>query len=494
MNSQHLLWNGIDGVSGGFVRPFLTIRDLARAALRQAQDPRSCRWMRLHLDLLSRGRLGPMESVDPLSLAQAGWAVVFARDTANEVIEALQPLLRMRRDQASQLDANRYRELSGGDGFALDEHWLDFLARWGVGPGPVNPNRLPYYLLLVGSPAQIPFQVQSLLDVQFAVGRIFFETVEDYARYARSVVAAERGQIERSRSFALLATRHHDDEETRLSCKGLAGSICRMLRRHPEWSVERMLGNRATKSRLVDTLSRDRGPALAFTATHGLDLPEDHPLLLSHQGALVCQDWTGPLEAMGLPTGTGYLCGEDFAHTSSTGLGGLIGFHFACFAAGTSGVKSLLKTEEKEPSQVRASRPFLSRLPQRMLSHPAGGALAIIGNVDRALQNSFCWPKEDPRNSFICAEVFTSVLERLMDGSTVGWAMEFLNKRHAELATYLSDELVEVRMGKKSEDQKSARLWNSYVDARNYVVIGDPAVRLALSTKWHSGARKGQII
>jgi hypothetical protein len=337
---------------------------------------------------------------------------------------------------------------------------------------PVDPRRgVPYYLLLVGSPEELSFEFQYELDVEYAVGRIHFDTLEEYAHYARSVVEAERGRVRLPRRVALFGTRNPGDMSTEMSNIMLTQPVHRELSKIPApWAVEAFLGEAATKSRLAQLLGGPQRPALLFTASHGMGFSNiDHPRLRSHTGALVCQDWPGPGN---VPMPEHLFAAEDVG--SEARLHGMVAFFFACFGAGLPSLQDFPSAGQSAPRRL-APRAFLSQLPRRLLSHEHGGALAVIGHVERAWGSSFM-----TRHFTRGADLFEDCLKRLMRGDTVGAAMELFSNRYSRKAVELTGMMSGRSSGEDSSRERLVESWIEMNDARNYIVLGDPAVRLQL--------------
>jgi len=476
--------NGINGATGEYLFPQLTPKDISAIAQGSNFD-------RFHLSDLKNKVQQKREKKkalkagkDPDNLADAGWGVIFAREYQNspykaeEICEALTPLLDRRRQQATQKDERYYKEYIGSKAYNPGESKVKFLQNRGAGSGAVDPERMPYYLLIVGDPETIPYQFQYQLDVQYAVGRIYFDKLEEYAQYARSVVEAETGQISLPKQVAFFGVRNNGDRATQYSADRLVKPLADWLRqKQPDWSVPEISPTDATKEKLSQLMGGAETPALLFTASHGVGFAKDHPLQLPHQGALLCQNWPGRLKWNGeLDPEEHYFAADDIGDNAN--VKGLIAFHFACFGAGTPKLDNFSRRANSGEAEL-ASRSFMARLPQRLLCHPKGGALAVISHVDRALSRSFLSQQGAKKQ----LAVFESAFESLIAGKPLGFAMEYFNQRYAELSSDLQTELEEIENGKAANDDNLADLWISSNDARNYAIIGDPAVRLTVGNK-----------
>jgi hypothetical protein len=417
---------------------------------------------------------------DPRKLDQAGWAVIFPAqlDDARRgaIKEALSELLAVRQAQAGDL----YRVYEGAEGYRPGEDKDDFFNRLDISPGMAKPDEMPYYVLLAGSPEEIPYEFQYQLDVMRGVGRLHFDDLAAYARYARSVKLAEEGALRLPFAARFFGVRNPDDEATRLSSRFLVQRLYDALREETFVSVrdgetelpwdfgEAILEDRATKARLASLLTGP-APALLFTASHGMEFDITDPRQLRHQGALLCSDWPGPQRWRRDIPQDFYLSADDLP--TDANLSGLIAVFFACYGAGTPRQDQFAARTFADDRPQIAPRNFLAPLPQKLLGQ---GALAVIGHVERAWGYSFISP-----GSKVQTRDFENLLKQLLQGDRIGWTTETLDMRYADLATQLSQDLEEFKYGSSSAPTayELAERWTRNNDARGYVVLGDPAVQ-----------------
>ena len=474
---EQLFFNGINAVTGRPLMPPMESELLASLISKGERDTEQERALSLWWSQFASPNapqfMAAKEGTDYLDLASAGWGVIFPFDVDDAIIDALRPLLDWRKSQAGE----RYQEYTGPEGYRYKladgfyESKNEWLMRHGMGPGPADPEKIPYYLMLVGDPDTIPFRFQQQLDVQYAVGRVYFEHIEEYAAYANSVVSAEKEKLSLGKQAAFFGVSNPDDRATELGTKYLAEPLARSM---PEktmgWHVESIMAESATKDRLMRLLTGEKSPALLFTASHGMGFPKGHTLQQSDQGALLCQDWPGPREwSKSIDKGF-YFAADDLGDNAN--LHGMVTFAFACYGAGTPQLDEFSRQNFRKREEI-AQKNFIARLPQRMLSHPKGGTLAWISHVERAWGYSFLWNKAG-----VQLTVFESALKRLMDGYPVGYAFEYFNERYAELTSDLSATLDEMDFGKKVPPMELTGMWTAANDARNYVILGDPFVKL----------------
>lgn len=441
--------------------------DLVEEALSeaaQADASEHARWARRALE----SPFEVMDGVDPLDLSQAGWAVIFAANASRSVRDALTPLIEHRRAQAGA----RLRVFEGNDGFRQGDSKQSFLARWGVGRGPVDPDHLPYYVLLVGSPDTIPFQFQCLLDLEYAVGRLSFDRPEEYRRYVQGVLDVEQGRASRPRRAAVFGPRNLGDSMAALAHDRLALPLVAELARTRGWASDPVLGVQATRARLAELLGH-AAPALLFTAGHGACLSAtDARAQEQHQGALVCQDWNKTRDRH--PAFAEVFGADDVAEGAD--LRGLILFSMACYSAGTPSHDSFASLNRR--AKQIAKRDFVAELPRRLLSNRGGPALAVIGHLDAAFPVGFQWLPEGNDEPL----AFVNAARQLLAGKPVGRAMECFGQRYAAISVELTELLARNSLGLRVEREAVARTWQAVRDARGYVLLGDPAVSVGAET------------
>jgi hypothetical protein len=461
------------GISADTGRPLpgLTRDDLGAFAAAQPGGTGESQLERRAVD--AQAAFAVLGDTDPNDLTQAGWGIIYAPGTPADVKEALQSLLTHRQSQTGE---TLFKVFDGADAPRAGESARDWLARHNVSLNVVDPFQgVPFYLLIVGSPQEIPFEFQYTLDMFWGVGRIHFPTADEYRRYAQSLVAYDTASAPpTTRQAALFATAHEFDDATQLFTSHVARPLSEGAQHMPplgtnqHFVLRSFLGELATK----DTLRRIYGggleggtPSLVFSGTHGMGFRVDDPRLNEMQGALVCQDWPG-FDAI---DERHWFAAADVPADAK--VHGLIHMMFACYGAGCPRFDNFARAAAS-PRQV-APEALLARLPQVLLAHPNGGALAVIGHVERAWGYSFVSDRGGSQT-----QGFRDVMGRLLRGERAGQALDNFNIRWAALSADLADLLADISHGSANPDAALANRWVARDDARNYILFGDPAVRL----------------
>ena len=410
-----------------------------------------------------------VSQTDPNDLTHTGWGILFGATIPARVREALQPLIDHRR---AQTDERLFKIFEGPTAVRQGETARQWVERLGASLQIVDPTLgIPYYLLIVASPEDVPFDFQYVLDSHWGAGRLFFDTADQYRQYALSVIASESGARRRARQLALFATAHDGDAATDAFTTFVADPLVTGTTDIPRiglpqrFELAPYMRDEATRQALTDIYRGEVAggpPAILFSGTHGLAYPHDDPRLPALQGALLCQDWVG-----GPPREGDRLAAADLP--ADADVQGMIHLLFACYGVGCPEVDTF---KRGSPPRRIAPHAMVARLPQALLSHPNGGALAVIGHVDRAWAHSFATNGRGPQ-----IQGFRDVLAKLMTGTRAGHAMDQFNQRWTALSADLQ-EMLAAPADQALAAEDIASCWVARDDARNYMLFGDPAVRI----------------
>lgn len=400
---------------------------------------------------------------DPLAV---GYGVITSPGGVALLDGPLAPLLRLRGVKPEQRLVFDYGQVN----------W------WGV-PGWVDQHfkyqDRPYYWLLVGDPAEIPFDLQWILDTGKATGRVAFETTDQYGAYVERIVTVETALRNPTQPPPAFFWAPQHDKVTRQSNWYMADPLVASLKVQGHAVTYREEGEATVDAFWTAAERWGARPGLVYTASHGQGVDRDDPNQIARQGSLRAMD--------------GSIDGDSTAQARGA-FPGCVLFNFACYSGGTPSHSDLNHWVPEYNLDVYIPQTaFVSSLHRRLLAHPRG-PLACIGHVEPACIHSFLDPADPEKvvpDTALDVEwgermrPFRTFVNRLMSGATVGYAMEefgFLyNSLGNDLATGIN-RLIQMGVPPEHLEKEVRRLattWISRNDYQNYVVFGDPAARIA---------------
>ncbi len=343
---------------------------------------------------------------------------------------------------------------------------------------------LPRYQLLLGDLHQVPEALQISQATDGFVGRLAFDAVEDYAHYCQKLLAAEAAPAPSSRR----ALFHGVADTTAATDAGIRGLVrpCVELAREMQTREAGLF-----PATILACDGEEPDPAGFCRAAGAADVL----LSLSHGEGAPRGGWRSAAVqrarqgAMSFGRDADALPGEALLQGPIVPQG--LWLMFACFSAGTPTSSKYAKWIERliaegrasgRPEQVLASLPrpgeppFVAAIPKAALKNPQG-PLAFIGHVDLAWSYSFREvdggrPRAQPGR-------FLDTLAAALQGDRVGVAFRHLFRWFEQVNTELTT------LDEDTEDHalRRAQLWMLRQDLAGFMLLGDPAARLAVAAK-----------
>jgi hypothetical protein len=431
---------------------------------------------------------------DPNDLPSQRWGVIAPEGPAGDRLLALiEPLLGVREKQ-QRAPARCFRVPPGLDSLRAIQ-WKNSVLRDEALP----EQKWPRYLLILGDLEQVSLELQQALGSDAFVGRLAFRDEQGLAAYVDKVLRSERQPSAEARARALFFTAHDGSAATRVGYHQLVLpclTACRDRQREGEFPADlREIGSPESwsPSQLLEQASVT-SPSVLLSVSHGLGAPRQGWRSASEQQALQGAMCLGPGQR---------LLATDVA--SRPFLPGGLWMYLACFGAGTPASSGYLHWLHRlQQAGVRLGRPeavleslpspgappFIAALPQAALANPQG-PLALIAHMDLAWSYGFSdfHPTVRSRPSR-----FLGLLRALVEGQRVGVGLaalsRFASEANLELTTLEDKEEAQRAAGRSAprDEVRRGHLWMMRQDVSGYVLLGDPAVRLPLTSPPVQGA------
>lgn len=427
------------------------------------------------------------EGDDPNLLPSQRWGVLAPQGPVGDRLLALVRPLIERRAQQQGAEVEVYRvppRLSAVDAVRWRRKVFE-------GAGGLRVE-LPRYQLLLGDFDVMPLALQDALALDGYPGRLAFAEEEGYESYVSKVLRWETG-AKIAAAEALLCGVRDGTSATELAHSGLVRPGLGLLQKAWESGYLQTAGLSEVATGEDDEpspeglLARAAGArsAVLLSASHGEGAPPrgwaDAATQRARQGAM-CFGRAGSLTGAELRT-------RPF-------MPGGVWCMLACYSAGTPEQSAyrhwLERLQQAGRYMGRASAvlaglpragepPFVAALPQAALANPEG-PLAFVGHVDLAWTYGF---QELDGRSVSRPGRLMAMVRNALRGDRIGVGLREVARgvgmANAELTSLFDQDAS--AMAAEAGDSDAARrahLWLLRQDLAGYVLLGDPAVRLAL--------------
>jgi hypothetical protein len=331
-----------------------------------------------------------------------------------------------------------------------------------------DKGRIPQYLLIYGTPAQIPWALQYALQMTLFVGRL---DLVDAAleRYVDALLNDWQDHTSDPKAPVVWSVDHGKGDITWLMARAVAGKVWEKIDSNADLLRRRRIADAlATGSNLMTAL-QELTPSLVVTTSHGMTGPLD-------DGARL-KSW------LGAPVDVEHkvIDGEQFKVWQPSGA---IWYSHACCSAGSDAV-SRYKGLLPETSTIggvlngiaTAAGATCAPIPRALLGAEKP-LRAFVGHVEP----TFDWSLRDPNNNQVLTHVLCAALyDKLYEDyrcNPIGWALQKVYKEAGAFYAAWQEAIAGTNQGKPA--MRDFALYRQLVamDRQTLVILGDPTVSL----------------
>lgn len=333
-----------------------------------------------------------------------------------------------------------------------------------------GPNAVPKFLLIIGSPLQIPWSVQYRLQLDACVGRLDLSAA-GLENYITALLNNWSGATVQRTTPVVWAVDHGPQDITRLMRRTIADRLVKAFATDAgnEFVMAggTLVDDTSTGQALFDALAT-RKPAFITTSSHGVTGPLDNSATMAAALGV-------PLDRDHTPLPLGSLSGAASPH-------GAIWYAHACCSAGCdtvskfTGVAADTSTLGKTLTALSLLGAQSAPLPQQLLGAPTP-ARAFIGHVEP----TFDWTLRDTRNGqTTTANIVDAFYTQLQRASRppIGLAMQSYYRSVGGLWRDVDDARKDIDKFKAGAADELRRLRLIACDLESMVLLGDPTVTL----------------